>query len=962
MLLDIWSQPTGFDLGTNPERTDLIIPLPIKSGTWDAVTFTVISGALPAGLRLNGSNIIGYAFEVARNVKSEFVIRASNGVDFADMTLYMTIEGPTPPIWLTNPGRLPVNPNHLYYVLDNTPVSFQLEATDLDIGNSSLQYWVKSGSGELPAGLSLSSTGLIHGITESILSLEHVTVYGFDSTNWDEVPFDYGSGYVTSFDDYGYDNTVYDYQSTAVVPKKLNRNYQFTVSVSDGIDVIDRTFIILVVNDDFLRSDNTFMQVGTGVFTADNTYLRAPYWLTDYNLGTKRANNYTMYVIETLDPHPSIGPVVYQLEPFNPDDSASSLPDGMDIDEINCVLFGYSPYQPPVTINHTFTLSATKYDTDKIDIVEVAIVTYGVARRGQTSIKIYPLVTADVNLLVGQSISINDVFYTVTEYTYTPGSPYGIMIISAGLLSELPDKFKIYRNFYIPTDTGTVVSMSTSANVAAGATIIPINSVSTDDLDLIVGRNLKINNAYYKLQGYTSGSSMELHITPGLSTPLPVNYTLSITFRTDTVVSYRTFTMSLMGEIDSDIKWVSSANLGTIEVGYDSTLAIVATSSVTNSAPLFSLTSGKLPNKLVLDKSGIIAGKVTQYGRNNDGVIYFDGGLTTFDNKTTTFDREYTFTVSATDGYSTISRDFTLTVTDPDLTSYTNISVKPHQSLDNRQSFADFINDINVFDQSKIYRLADPAFGIQTELSMLFYAGIERANASTYVDALRTDRITIKYDQLNGSVVIDDEYIGSKSGAYGTIVEVDTFNSIAYIKMSTPERFITDEVLISGTNTISVVTLWAESWRFKYDIGSPKLAIAKHQGSNDIVYEVIYLEVFDKYELDHTSVAQSVTMKNGLKYLPNSTTNMRNNIAALNLKTENAFIPLWMQTPQTTSTPATGFIKAIPLCYCLPGEGQYILSNINHSGFDFSLIDYDIDRYIIEDVLDYDSPLYLKLL
>ena len=48
------------------------------------------------------------------------------------------------------------------------------------------------------------------------------------------------------------------------------------------------------------------MQVATGLFTADNTYLRAPVWLTPSDLGFRRANNYVilflMFMIPTSNP------------------------------------------------------------------------------------------------------------------------------------------------------------------------------------------------------------------------------------------------------------------------------------------------------------------------------------------------------------------------------------------------------------------------------------------------------------------------------------------------------------------------------------------------------------------------------------------------------------------------------------------------------------------------------------
>ena len=48
-------------------------------------------------------------------------------------------------------------------------------------------------------------------------------------------------------------------------------------------------FMLLVM---ILRADNTILQVGSGTFTADNTFIRTLIWLTPSNLGYKRANNY----------------------------------------------------------------------------------------------------------------------------------------------------------------------------------------------------------------------------------------------------------------------------------------------------------------------------------------------------------------------------------------------------------------------------------------------------------------------------------------------------------------------------------------------------------------------------------------------------------------------------------------------------------------------------------------------
>jgi hypothetical protein len=95
MALSVWTQNSGYSFGTFSERNTVNIPLPVTP-TPD-VTYTVISGKLPVGMRLSGSTIIGTAFEVPRTTEFKFVIRARKNLNFADRTFSITIEGSDEP-------------------------------------------------------------------------------------------------------------------------------------------------------------------------------------------------------------------------------------------------------------------------------------------------------------------------------------------------------------------------------------------------------------------------------------------------------------------------------------------------------------------------------------------------------------------------------------------------------------------------------------------------------------------------------------------------------------------------------------------------------------------------------------------------------------------------------------------------------------------------------------------------
>ena len=91
------------------------------------------------------------------------------------------------------------------------------------------------------------------------------------------------------------------------------------------------------------------MQVANGLFTADNTYIRTPIWLTPANLGFRRANNFLTIYLDTLDPSNVAGKITYILRSLNDDGSTSTLPPGLSLDTSTGEIAGRVPYQPAVT-------------------------------------------------------------------------------------------------------------------------------------------------------------------------------------------------------------------------------------------------------------------------------------------------------------------------------------------------------------------------------------------------------------------------------------------------------------------------------------------------------------------------------------------------------------------------------------------------------------------------------------
>lgn len=318
MPLSVWTQDSNYNFGIHEERITVNLPLPVTPTT--GVTYQVISGNLPRGLRLVGSNIIGTPFEVSRTTEYKFVVRAKKGINFADRTFRITIIGSDDPQWLTPAGPLPVGANQAYYILDSSYIDFQLSAVDTDTAaGQQLKFFIASDGGELPPGLIMTESGRITGFVQPLLSVPQNAGEGpYDTDLFDNVAYDFGYRPTNGYDTYVYDLTVYDFFVPTGRPRKLNRNYEFIVTITDGDTFTTRKYRIYVVGDDFFRSDNVITTAGSGTYTADVTYVRSPIFTTPADLGFRRANNYQTFKIDTWEGfNDDLGPIVYEFESIN---------------------------------------------------------------------------------------------------------------------------------------------------------------------------------------------------------------------------------------------------------------------------------------------------------------------------------------------------------------------------------------------------------------------------------------------------------------------------------------------------------------------------------------------------------------------------------------------------------------------------------------------------------------------
>jgi hypothetical protein len=387
----------------------------------------------------------------------------------------------------------------------------------------------------------------------------------------------------------------------------------------------------------------------------------------------------------------------------------------------------------------------------------------------------------------------------------------------------------------------------------------------------------------------------------------------------------KTFTVEIIGEIESAINWITDNDLGTIKPNQPSTIFIQAETLLYGGRVGYEFVSGKLPPGLTFLPTGIIEGKVKQFAdeagpgltrffERTDSLAPAEDSSTlsrdfsaTFDSGLSTFDKQFVFTIKARDSanFATLNKTFTISVIADTTKTFANLYIKAFQTKDKRLDWYTFITDATIFKPSDLYRYGDPNFGVQTALKILIFAGIESTEAVKYVQAMSRNH-----------------------------------------------------------------------YKKRIRFGDIKMAKAKNPDTQETLYELIYVDIVDEYEKNETSISETVNLSNAIKskvlisydaisvdsnipfvsdsdhqrVFPNSIRNMRERVRDVG-DSDREFLPLWMRSIQDQASFETGYVKALPLCYSKPGTAVNIMARIKAANFDFKMIDFVADRYII-DILD----------
>ena len=832
------------------EQTVFNQPLPVQNDT--DVSYTVISGKLPPGLRISGNRLIGTPFEVVDYTLFTFCIRASKiGYGISDRTFSLLVDGPDLPSFVTEAGSIAIGVHDQLYVLDKTYIDFQIEVFDLDTAaGQKLTYFISSGDGNLPPGVTMTSDGFISGYILPAPKIKPKDGAGtYDEGYYDAAAYDFAL------------RPTNDYNLPFTRPSSLNINYQFKVTVTDGNHFAQRIFKIFVIGDDQFRADSTLNDgMASGLFTADVTYLRQPAWLTKTNIGLFRANNYLTIPLILYDN----SDIYYNLEYLN--------------QEVTCT---------SVNVSITDNVKNSHYVT-VTNVKGTILPNYYIVFEG--------IVEGATNQL-----------YRVISVTDIGNDRYRLYVVSA-LAVDIPNGTSFYIGSKSTLPAGTSFDLQTATVYGA----VPYQPAITK------------------------------------------NYNFTITAirlgdKGDSARTSRTFTIGIIGEIDSVITWNSDSNLGSINANLVSTLKVSASSTITDAVVQYKLIDGKLPPGLTLNSDGEIVGKVSQFYDATTGKLgltrFYDRPpqvptkvFTTFDNDTSTFDKKYVFTIQAKDqyDYSATTKQFTLLILTPDSISYSNIRTHPFLKQSQRLVWKSFINDNSIFTPSSIYRTNDSNFGIQVNLDMLVYAGIETKSAAEYVSAIGLNHKQKRF--AFGAVKSASAIIpGTKSTAY-EVVYIEMKDLTESNGKHRPDRIKFNSVASDNITSDNSIDFWSRSIN----------VLSRDEPGLNRPEPILTID----------STGYQASNSNTNVYFPNSISIWRQRLKAVGY-TERNYLPLWMRSIQPGNKEELGFVLAVPICYCKAGTSADILLNIAQSGFDFKTLDYTADRYIIDTVDNLSIDKYL---
>jgi hypothetical protein len=359
------------------------------------------------------------------------------------------------------------------------------------------------------------------------------------------------------------------------------------------------------------------------------------------------------------------------------------------------------------------------------------------------------------------------------------------------------------------------------------------------------------------------------------------------------------FTLTIINGVIQDVVWLTPGNLGSINNGQISTLAVKATSVQTLN---YRIHSGHLPLNLTLLPNGDIIGKVAEQPTST----FITTGNEIF----------YVFEIMAySPQYPLLQaiQEFTLKVTFTHDTPLENVYIKALCNVKGRKVIQSLLTDETIIPTELLYRAGDPYFGKAIDVRYIHAYGLYSTYTENYIKAMQNHyERKILLGDIKTAIARDDNSIPIYEIVYSEIV---------------------DDLVNENGKSIPSQIIWP-------------INIPLTQSTSSINNTTI--------NISQTNIKTSVALET-IRYLnPESLPNMRNDLAnVIGQGAELSVLPKWMISQQTDGN-VIGYKPVWIICYAIPGYAETIRHNIMyHWPHRLNEIDFTIDRYIIDKSYSY---------
>jgi hypothetical protein len=445
------------------------------------------------------------------------------------------------------------------------------------------------------------------------------------------------------------------------------------------------------------------------------------------------------------------------------------------------------------------------------------------------------------------------------------------------------------------------------------------------------------------------------------------------------------YTITIAGDTDTQVTWLTDPDLGTINNGDTSMLGVSAVNAG-NRELQYRIVSGsdsKLPQGLSLLPSGNIVGRVSF------NTFAIDGGTTTFDvapttrliSAPTTFDMKFSFDVNAysptteQQGFEVLALNITNGgsgyVSQPTVT----ISAPPSVAGAIQATAGvvtitgGVITNIQLGNPGRGYT-APPSVTVTGGggVGCTVVAGIIQTDLVNSVSVVRRFTITVDraYNEPYESLYVKCMPPQQDRNIISSILQNQGIFSQDLLYRPDDSNFgVAKNVsyvhaygLSTATLDTYVTSLQLNHYPKQLTLGNIKTAQALDSSGN-VVYEVVYSEIIDDLVNNQgVSVGKEVTLAYPVTdpldgsteittVYPNSLDNMRNQVIDT-VGLVGRILPMWMTSRQANNQ-VLGYVPAWVIAYVKPGQSGRVKYQYEQTYGDIlNIIDYDVDRYELD--------------